>query len=104
MGRDLQAADTEHGFSSKAPQWESTLAAIDAAIEEGRTYVRRQDAAHAPAFLGSMAAAHPDWESALEQAVTSVLLWAQSASKAPGAELLLGWSMFCPSLSCRSRP
>lgn len=84
----MQAVDNEHSFSSRAPVWASTLAAIRAAIEEGRNFLKRQDAAHRPAYLGSSVAGHAEWEAALEQAVTSVLLWAQSASKAPGAQLL----------------
>ena len=85
IGLDMQAADTEHSFSSKAPTWAYTLAIVHAAIEEGRDFVKRQDAAHRPASLGSSVAAQTEWEAALERAVTSVLLWAQSASKAPGA-------------------
>ena len=87
IGLEMQAADTEHSYSKDAPNWTSTLAAMEATIEEGQEFVRRQDAAQMPASLGSPAAAQPAWQAALEQAVTSVLLWAQSASKAPGAQL-----------------
>lgn len=88
IGLEMQAADTEYSYSKDAPNWAATLAAMEAAMEEGQESVRRQDAAQ-EGSLGSPAAAQPNWEAALEQAVTSVLLWAQTASKAPGAQLLL---------------
>ena len=106
IGLDMQAADTEHSYSKDAPNWAATLAAVEAVVEEGQEFVRRQDAAQRPS-PGSPAAAQPDWEAALERAVTSVLLWAQSASKAPGAHLPLCADHVCPSAislsSVRSR-
>ena len=88
IGLEMQAADTECNYSKDAPNWAATLAAMEAAMEEGQEFVRRRDADQ-EGSLGSPAAAQPNWEAALEQAVTSVLLWAQTASKAPGAQLLL---------------
>lgn len=84
MATDMQAADTEHSFSSKAPTWGSTFAAVNAAVREGREYADRAVSAHSLASLGSSGTARSEWEAAMEQAVTSVLLWAQAASKAPG--------------------
>ena len=82
--QDMQSADAEHSLSSEAPNWVPVLAAVQAAIEEGQGYSSRQTAGHEPAASGSSEAPAAEWESTLEQAVTSVLLWAQNASKAQG--------------------
>ena len=84
IGMDIEAADTQPNLSSDAPNWASAVLAVRIAIEEGQEFSRQQGAAHRPESQSSSEAPSTEWEAALEQAVTSVLLWAQNASKTIG--------------------
>lgn len=84
IAADMQAADAEHSFSSEVPSWAATLTALRAAIEEEQGFSGRLAAGTKVASSGSPEGSAPGWEDSLEQAVTSVLLWAQNASKPHG--------------------
>ena len=84
IGMDMEAADTQPNFGSHAPNWASAVLAVRTAVVEGQKFSRQQGAAHRPKSQSSSGTPSTDWEAALEQAVTSVLLWAQNASKTIG--------------------
>ena len=84
IGMDMLAADVKHSFSSQAPTWTAVLTALKGATEEGEAISRKQPSYRLTAFSGSPEASASEWDASLERAVTSVLLWAQSASQAPG--------------------
>ena len=84
IGEDMMAADAKHSFSSQAPTWAAALTALKGAVEEGQAFSRRQPLVNPSATSGGPEASVAEWDASLERAVTSVLLWAQSASQAPG--------------------
>ena len=84
IAADMQAADAEHSLSSEVPSWAATLTALRFAIEEEQGFAGRLAAGTKVASSGSPEGSAPGWEDSLEQAVTSVLLWAQHASKPHG--------------------
>lgn len=84
IAADMQAADAEHSFSREVPTWAATLTALRAAIGEEQGFSGRLAAGTKFACSGSPEGSAPGWEDSLEQAVTSVLLWAQNASKPQG--------------------
>ena len=84
IGEDMLAADAKHNFSSQAPTWAAALTALKGAIEEGQEISRMQPPVNPSATSGNPEASVAELEASLERAVTSVLLWAQSASQAQG--------------------
>ena len=85
IGEDMLAADAKYSFSSQAPTWAASLTALQGAIEEGQAFSRMQPPVNPSATSGGPEASVAEWDASLECTVTSVLLWAQSASQAPGA-------------------
>ena len=84
IGTDMLAADARHSFSSQAPTWVAALTALKGAIEEGQAFSRMQPPLNPSAPSGNTEASAAEWDASLERTVTSVLLWAQSASQAEG--------------------
>ena len=84
IGTNMLAADAKYSFSSQVPTWAAALTALKGSIEEGQAFSSMQPSPNPSAASGDPEASAAEWDAGLERAVTSVLLWAQSASQASG--------------------